>query len=73
MWMPGRYEDIYVMCPYYQWAKDRSVICEGLTHDCTLELNFKTKDSKKTHMECFCNDKYQCCELFKILEKKYED
>lgn len=60
-------------CPFFLFAGRRSVGCEGVTDDCFIRLVFKTEDKKKEHQRIFCNARYKNCEIFAMLEKKYEE
>lgn len=68
--MNSRYIDPYVVCPYYSCDETTTVNklhCLGYKNDVFVQMFFKTRESKKTHKKCFCNNKdnYQNCPLCK--------
>lgn len=71
--MPTMYDDVDVKCPFFLSSGKRKVSCEGITDDCTISLNFFTRDKKRLHCGIFCNEHYKNCEIYRMLEEKYED
>jgi hypothetical protein len=71
--MPTMYDDVDVKCPFFLSSGKRKVSCEGMTDDCTISLNFVTREKKCLHCEIFCNEHYKNCEIYRMLEEKYED
>lgn len=71
--MPTMYDDVDVKCPFFLSSGKRKVSCEGITDDCTISLNFITRDKKRLHCEIFCNEHFKNCEIYRMLEEKYED
>lgn len=60
-------------CPFYQSSDKLKISCEGITDDCTINLIFFEKAKRNLHREIFCDARYQNCEIFRMLEEKYEE
>lgn len=60
-------------CPFFISSGKKSVTCEGLTDDCTICLAFTTEEARNLHRKIFCDARYECCELYKVLEEKYQE
>jgi hypothetical protein len=80
--MPRVYDNCLALCPFFHTSgkqhisgvKARDYIkCEGITNDCTIDIVFVTEDKRDLHRKNFCDSRYKNCEIFKALEKKYED
>lgn len=71
--MPTMYEDVDVKCPFFRSSGKRKLTCEGITDDFTISLNFITRDKKCLHCKIFCNEHFEKCEIYRMLEEKYED
>ena len=71
--MPTMYEDVDVKCPFFRSGGKKKLTCEGITDDFTISLNFFTRNKKLLHCEIFCNEHFKCCEIYRLLEEKYED
>ena len=71
--MPRTYDNCLAMCPFFLTSGKKNVLCEGLTDDCTINLLFVSEEKRDLHRKVFCDARYKNCELFKMLEKKYED
>ena len=71
--MPRTYNEALIGCPFYQSMTKKSILCEGITDDCTIKLLFTSSEKHHQHRNIFCNNKYENCEIYAILEKKYEE
>lgn len=71
--MSTTYKDVDVLCPFFREQKVQGISCEGLTEDSILKLCFNSPNSKCLHMKVFCQRKYKNCEIYEMLEKKYEE
>lgn len=71
--MPTTYKDVDVKCPFFKELTKKAISCEGLTDDSTIKLCFAAPKSKDLQLEVFCNKKYKYCEIYTMLEKKYEE
>ena len=71
--MATTYKDVDILCPFFKELSKRSISCEGLTDDSILKLWFSSPKSKDLHVEVFCERRYKNCEIYTMLEKKYEE
>lgn len=71
--MPTTYKDVEVKCPFFKEHTKKGITCEGLTEDSIIKLCFLSTESKDLQARVFCNTKYQNCEIYRMLEKKYEE
>lgn len=71
--MPTRYEDVDAQCPYYLASGKKTITCEGITDVCTNTSTFISQEEKRKHRAIFCDNKYTFCEIYNMLEKKYEE
>ena len=60
-------------CPFFISSGRKSVLCEGITDCSNLSVKFASQEERNLHRRIFCDAKYKNCEIFGILEKKYED
>lgn len=70
--MPEIYEGC-IQCPFFKRIAEQSITCEGITDVCVIRLIFKSKKEKTLHRRIFCDKNYKNCEIYTILEKKYEE
>jgi hypothetical protein len=70
--MPEIYEGC-IQCPFFKRIAEQSITCEGITDECVIRLIFKSKKEKNLHRRIFCDKNYKNCEIYTILEKKYEE
>lgn len=71
--MATTYKDVEVQCPFFKELTKKGISCEGLTDDSIIKLWFNSPKSKELHSEVFCQKKYKNCEIYRMLEAKYED
>ena len=73
--MPRIYDDICAKCPFYIQSGRKNVMCEGITDDCTVNLLFASEEARNQHRRLFCDNQsnYINCEIYTMLEKKYEE
>lgn len=70
----ARYQnDVEIQCPFYKNIGMKSITCEGITDDCVTKILFNTLQLRDEHCKIFCECKYQNCEIYTMLEKKYEE
>lgn len=62
-----------IKCPFYHSMDYRALTCEGITDDCICVIKFVSHEKKEQHRRIFCSRKYENCELYQMLEKKYEE
>ena len=71
--MPTTFNEAHIVCPFYEYSATKSITCEGITDDCILKTYFNTKKKMQLHRNVFCCNKYKNCEIYAMLEKKYEE
>lgn len=71
--MPTMFDDVDVKCPFFLSSSKRKISCEGITDDCIITLTFSSQEKRNTQCKIFCDDKYGCCEIYRILQEKYEE
>lgn len=71
--MSTMFDDVYVKCPFFLSSGKRTISCEGITDDCTTILNFSSQEKRNLQRRIFCDDKYKCCEIYRMLREKYEE
>lgn len=68
-----RCNDGDILCPFYIARTTLSITCEGITEDCVTKIMFKSSTKKNLHRKIFCDKNYRNCEIYIMLEKKYEE
>lgn len=71
--MPTLYDDVNARCPFFRYSEYRKISCEGITDGCSTNIEFDCKANRDLHRRVFCDAKYQNCEIYTMLEAKYED
>lgn len=71
--MSTTYQDVDVLCPFFRELSKRGISCEGLTDDSIIKQWFNSPKGKELHTDVFCKKKYTNCEIYRMLEKKYEE
>ena len=71
--MPRTYNEGLICCPFYMAMTKKSITCEGITEDCINKLLFTTQEKMNLHRGIFCEKHYKNCEIYLMLEKKYEE
>lgn len=71
--MPRTYNEGDIKCPFYKTMATKSISCEGITDDCILKLLFASPEKRDLHRKIFCDNRYFNCEIYTMLEKKYEE
>ena len=71
--MPRTYHEALINCPFYQSMAHKSITCEGITDKCITKLVFVSPEERDLHRGIFCEYRYKCCEVYRMLEAKYED
>lgn len=66
------YEDATAICPFYKGSDPKRISCEGFTEGSVLIQSFSSKEKKNMQKQIFCDAKYQNCEVYRLLEEKYE-
>jgi hypothetical protein len=71
--MATMFDDVDAKCPYFHSSNKREITCEGITDGCITALKFESQSKRNLHRSVFCDAKYENCEIFRMLEEKYED
>ena len=70
----AKVDDLHLAkCPFFISSGQKSVCCEGITSVSNICIKFISNEERNLHRHIFCDAKYQNCEIFMVLEKKYED
>lgn len=71
--MPRIYDVCHAKCPFFMTSGKRNVMCEGITNNCKIILDFSTEENRNKYRESFCDTlQYQKCNIYSTLIKKYE-
>ena len=64
----------HILCPYFRRedGQRHKIICEGLGDARSMSWNFEDERQRIRQMEIFCQDHYNCCELYRMIQDKYE-
>lgn len=70
----GSYKQADVLCPFYKYDDGkRRITCEGVMGDSSLALIFKTRADFENTLCDLCCERYDSCEVYKMLMQKYID
>lgn len=70
----GSYKQVYVQCPFYKHDDGKSkIVCEGVVDESILSITFGRRDDYETQITVFCSDHYRNCEIYRIINSKYDD
>lgn len=70
----GSYRQTDVQCPFYRSDDGKQrIVCEGIAADSSLSWSFVYKRDYKIQLEEFCCKKYRNCEIYNVLNQKYEE
>lgn len=70
----ARYQnDVFIKCPFYINTAKKSISCEGITDNCVMKILFQTPELRGNHSKIFCEAKYTNCEIYRMLEAKYDE
>ena len=71
--MSTSYDYAKAKCPYFVGSKRTKITCEGITEGSVLLLEFFSGEKMNQHRDIFCNNKYQNCEVCRMLDEKNEE
>lgn len=65
-------------CPFYRAddSKTHRIICEGIGDAQSTALYYRAKDERQRirQLEVFCQERYENCELYRMIrESKYDE
>lgn len=66
------YDDAKAKCPFYQRGGSNKIVCEGIIKNSVTVQEFNTKNDRNTHKSRYCDGQYSKCELYKMLQRKYD-
>ena len=70
----GSFLQVDVQCPFYRYDDGRRrITCEGVTDGSSLAMLFRSREDYDTQIRVFCCEKYENCEVYRMLMEKYED
>lgn len=67
------YEDATAICPFYKASDARRISCEGVTDGSVIIQSYVSKDKRDKQKRIFCDKAYKNCEIYRMLEEKYEE
>ena len=71
--MATTYKDVDIKCPFFRGQTNNGISCEGLVDHSIVKLCFNSPKDKDAQTKIFCEKHYKNCEIYTILEKKYEE
>lgn len=72
--MATLYDQVNAKCPFFHGGDRKRITCDGITEDCITITEFNTKQARNQHRHIFCDSmKYKNCEIYQMLEKKYDE
>ena len=71
--MPSNFGDQDAICPFFKRSTEKRISCEGITDGCLTHIEFNSRNKKKMHRKIFCDRKYENCEVYRMLEDKYNE
>ena len=71
----GDIKDKSVVCPFYKWADQNRIGCEGVSDDNTVSLIFGDTNKRTQYKVTFCRsmERYGSCRVYQMLMRKYVD
>lgn len=61
-----------ILCPFYKKHDGVVITCEGITDDSTLKLCFRNKIGERIQQKTFCEKAYKNCEIYRMINSKYD-
>ena len=77
--MPISRNDVLVKCPFYKYDQNLSkkggyrIVCEGIVQGSSLIQKFTYKRDFQIQIDTFCCEHYDRCEVYRMLNQKYEE
>lgn len=69
----SNYEDSRAICPFYKASDAKRISCEGFVEGSVIIQSFASKDRRDKQKRIFCDSKYKNCEVYRLLEEKYDE
>lgn len=70
--MPRQYDNELAKCPFFLMSGKKDIVCEGIVAGCSVKLMFVEERKRTRYRVRFCDTQYEKCELYKVLERKYD-
>lgn len=68
----SRFDDVLAKCPFYKSGTVDELKCEGCQGADTVMLYYHNQAKRNKQKREHCDDDYQSCLIYKMLESKYE-
>lgn len=65
-------DEAKALCPFFLATDKKFIVCEGITDECKTKIMFRNGDARNRHRSIFCDAKFENCEVYRMLEEKYE-
>lgn len=70
----GSYKQADVLCPFYKYDDGKKrITCEGVMGNSSLTLIFRKRAYYEQNIRSLCCERYDSCEVYKMLMQKYTD
>lgn len=73
--MPAKWEDKFVVCPFYRKTDTNRIVCEGLCEGNTINLVYESRERKRQYMKNMCESIEDCkkCPIYALLDGMYDE
>lgn len=71
--MATDWKDYYAKCPFFLRSGNKKISCNGVSDGTLLTWEFDRTEDKEIQMRVFCCDKYQNCEVYRMLREVCEE
>ena len=70
----GSWAQHLIKCPFYKHDDGHNnIVCEGLVPHSSVNLSYQHIRDFKTQLLIFCSNHYKKCEVYRMLNQKYEE
>lgn len=56
-----------IVCPFFRSHSNVEIRCEAVDDRCRTCLLYERTDDKMQHQRIYCEDRYMCCEVARML------
>ena len=71
--MSSTWDNADAICPFFETSGIKMVTCEGVSEGNRLCILFNDTKRRLSWRRTFCDKRYEECEVYKMLIKKYEE
>ena len=71
--MSSTWDNADAICPFFETSGIKMVTCEGISEGNRLCILFGDTKRRLSWRRTFCDKRYEECEIYKMLIKKYEE